>query len=100
MPRYQCIQFGQCVKADASEAIEIPPGAESKCPQCGQKLEEVNGGGKFPVSPKIVLIAVSVVLVLGGVIWFFLSGEPNPSGPQAVESALTDVWPWLKISPK
>jgi hypothetical protein len=96
MPRYLCIQFGQCSKADNNEEIEIPAGAEPKCSQCGHMLEAVSEGRKWPVSPKITLISAAAIVVIVGVVWFVASREPELKGPQAVEAALLEVWPWLK----
>lgn len=97
MPNYQCINFGQCAKADSGEEIEIQPGAETTCPQCGQKLESVE---RKKISPrmKLVLVAVPVALVLAALLWFLFSGQPKASPSETVEDALVHVWPWLEKS--
>ena len=95
MPKYLCIQFGQCGKADAGEEIEILEGAEPKCPQCGQKLEEAGKKG-FPRGARIALVAVPAAALLCGLLWFVLARGPEKAGPQKVEDALAEVWPWLR----
>ncbi|GHT72451.1 hypothetical protein AGMMS50262_01160 [Bacteroidia bacterium] len=63
--KYQCINFGNCAKADAKEVIEVNSGDEPVCPEpgCESRLIEIPPK-KFPL--KLVLIIAGIVIVLGG----------------------------------
>jgi hypothetical protein len=102
MPKYQCVQFGLCPRADACEEIVIKPGDSFQCarsspdPKCREQLEEVRGR-----KPRLnlVLIAVPVALLLGIGAWIFMGTGSPPSSKASVEQLLVEVWPWLKNTP-
>ena len=73
----QCINIGNCKKADAREIIEINIGDEFVCPECTGTLVEVKSK-PFPKWIIYTIIAVAVLAVAGIVLFFVLSGGPTP----------------------
>lgn len=47
MAKYVCKNFGECNKAHTGEQIEVLPGMDPSCPECGSALVPVESGGKF-----------------------------------------------------
>lgn len=82
--RGQCINLGNCSKANSKEILEIKVGEDFICPECGGSLVEVKD---TPFPWWIVVIAAAVLLLGGGgyygykVAWFdsFINVQP-PSG--------------------
>lgn len=114
MPRYQCVQFGSCPKADACEKIEIKSNELFKCPRkdpsCRQQLVELRSWlekarqsiqdpkpGR-PSGLRIALISVTVAALIGLGVWR-LWPPPDHIKPPTVEQLLTEVWPWLRSGP-
>lgn len=103
MPKYQCVQYSICPRADACEEIEIKLGDSFQCGRtpadlkCREQLIEVRGN----LSPKLksALVAVPIAALLGVGAWMLIGSSKGDGKrqPQAnVEQLLTDVWPWLK----
>ena len=98
MPRYQCVQFGSCPRADACEKIEIKSNRLFKCPRkdpsCRQQLVELRSEPGL----RIALISVTVAALIGLGVWR-LWPPPDHIKPPTVEQLLTEVWPWLRSGP-
>ncbi|MDR1169802.1 MAG: Ig-like domain-containing protein [Prevotellaceae bacterium] len=60
----QCINFGNCKKADAREMMEVNLGDDFVCPECESDLVETIAKPSFPPVVKRILIAAGVLLVL------------------------------------
>ena len=99
MPKYQCIQFGVCPKADACEQFEIGGTPAFECPRkdplCSSRLVEIKSGG----IPRGLIAALAIValLAIGGGAWYYFSRAPK--GPAAIQQQLMEVWPWLNKTP-
>jgi hypothetical protein len=59
----QCINFGNCPKADSKEVIEVKLGDDFICPECGGTLVELPPQKNHL---KLILIIAGAVLALGG----------------------------------
>lgn len=100
MPKFQCVQFGICPRADACEEIQIDEGVAFECarkdPKCREQLVEIHAKKGWK---KVALIALPVVVVIALTAWW-LNREPSQTSTSksqtSVEQLLTDVWPWLK----
>jgi len=79
MAKYLCKNFAACSKADSREEIDLPAGAETKCPECGAELHPAasSAGGGTPKSkaPVVAAVAALVLAVGGGGFWFLSSKE-------------------------
>jgi hypothetical protein len=104
MPKYQCVQFGLCSRADACEEFEIKAGDSFQCargspdPGCREQLVEIRGG-RLPPQAKMAIIAVPIAAVLGLCAWMLIGLSEADAQHKAranVEQLLIDVWPWLK----
>jgi hypothetical protein len=69
----KCVNFDYCDVADRSEAIEIAPGGDPKCPECGKALQMGLGGGgsnlaRLSNSPALRVVALGLLgaALLGG----------------------------------
>jgi len=63
----QCINFGNCPKADAKEVIEVNMGDEFICPECDGGLIEIQPKRSgFPPAVKWALIIAGIIVALGG----------------------------------
>lgn len=69
--RGQCINFGNCSKANSKEIIEVKVGEDFVCPQCGGSLVEVKTE-TFPWW--IVVVAAAVLLLVGGGYYGYRAG--------------------------
>lgn len=98
MAKYICKNFAACSKADAKEVIDLPAGAETKCPECGSELHTAGsatgGGPSKSKAPVFAGLAVLVMVVIGGGAWFYSSKStstlaesslPAPSAPAGVQ---------------
>ncbi len=98
-PKYRCVNYGECEKADAREKFEIAPGAEPVCPECDRplRLEAGVGGGGGKGLPKPLLLGLAALILIGGGIAAVVALK-SYSEPEeiSVEAALQEVWPWLK----
>ena len=96
MPRYQCVQFGSCPRADACEQIEIKSNGLFKCPRkdpsCRQQLVELRSEPGL----RIALISLPVAALIGLGVWLMILTMCRVPPQPTVEQLLTDVWPWLK----
>jgi hypothetical protein len=77
--KYVCRNYGSCSKADAREEVELVPGTEPICEECGSELKQIDadsgdGGSKKKV---LVLGAAAAVLVAAGLGFWFLKGGSN-----------------------
>jgi len=61
----QCINFGNCSKANAREMIKVNLGDDFICPECEGSLMETPPKGGFPPALKWILIIVGILAVLG-----------------------------------
>jgi hypothetical protein len=95
MPQYQCIQFGNCPRADACEKIEIKSDDVFECPRgdpgCRQLLVEL----RRPPKAKIALIGLPLAVVIGLGVWICIQAN----NPPPVQKLLTEIWPWLEVPP-
>ena len=94
MPRYQCVQFGICQRADANEEFEIKPGETCQCPRndphCqGQLIVLEKPKKRWPLYVGPGVIAAALV---GLGLWHEMKPVPKPTP----EQLLIEVWPWLK----
>ena len=103
MAKHQCIQFGVCPRADRNECFEVD--SDFNCsrnpedPDCRNKLEEFQEGGKKGLAIKIGIPVV--LLAIGGGLYFAFSGPDEASvapstPPSKVDELLKEVWPSLK----
>lgn len=103
---FRCSNISRCDLAKKRERIVIGDGSEFVCPAEEENCREhhlkpcdppPNPIAKF-VPP--VLAGLGVLAVVAGASWFLTSAGPPTTGPEAVQQALTEVWPWLKEPPK
>lgn len=87
-----CLNFGNCAKADRKELLELGITEDFVCPECGSDLNEVlekkSGGNK-----KVLVIAgvVVVLALIGGGTFFALSGGGDETAdPMVEQSSLND----------
>ena len=66
----QCINFGNCSKANAREMIKVNLGDDFICPECEGSLMEPPPKKRFPPVLKWVLIIVGIIAVLGVGVFF------------------------------
>jgi tetratricopeptide (TPR) repeat protein len=89
MTQYLCKNFGACDKADQQLPVELAPGSDSRCPECGSALHEA-GPLKTPPKPddrprKLivgVVIAVGALAAIGAGV-AYKTGLPG-SKPEAL----------------
>jgi hypothetical protein len=81
--RGQCVNYGNCPKANSKEIIEINIGDDFKCPNpnCGCDLVEVP---IKPLSPWIIYAIVAVLILGGGAAYWFFQRD---KAPQSIEVA-------------
>jgi hypothetical protein len=80
---------GKCINLDCPEfdkTVDIPDGEDFVCknPECGHNLHEVTEGNSenFFSKFKLPLIIVAAVLVIGGIVaWFLLAKVPLVTDP-------------------
>jgi phosphate transport system substrate-binding protein len=78
----RCPNLGNCSKADNRVSINIPRGADVRCPECGSDLLKSGNGSK---SPNVGLILVCGILLLTGISWSVYHFAKRPSSvPVAV----------------
>ena len=76
----QCINFGNCSKANAREVIEVNLGDDFICPECEGGLIEKPPKDSFPPALKKILIIAGILVVLGAVAFWgypFVKGLIN-----------------------
>jgi len=100
---YRCQNRAKCELAKNRQTVEIIEGKRFVCPSSEPNCErtflrEIDPPRRGIPKPILVGAGASVgVALLGALLWVLFSGdEPKSTGPQAVEAALTEVWPWLK----
>lgn len=101
MSKYVCRNYGSCSKADAREEVELVPGTEPICGECGSELKQLdaNPGESDRNKKRLVIGAAAVVLVAAGlIVWFMKGGSSGDrmaaSSPRpAAASAATGVAP-------
>jgi hypothetical protein len=84
--KYVCRNYGSCSKADAREEVELVPGTEPICEECGSELKQLDADAGEGGSKKKVLAlgaAAAVLLAAGLGFWFMKAG----SGADRVASA-------------
>ena len=74
----QCINFGNCSKANAREMIEINLGDDFICPECDGGLMEPPPKKGFPSALKWILIIIGMFVLLG-VGCYFIWSKAIPS---------------------
>ena len=71
--RYKCTNFGNCVKADTGDFIDLQPGDNPVCPICGKPLTFVpTAARRSPVGGLVALIVLLLLALLG---WKLFSGH-------------------------
>lgn len=73
MAKYHCKNFGSCPKADAHEELEIAPGMDPLCPECGMTLTAAEAQADPVVKKWMVpaLIGAVAVVMAGGGYWWW-----------------------------
>jgi phosphate transport system substrate-binding protein len=103
---YKCPNLGNCAKADKGEAISIPTGAPTDCPECGAHLITAQGANSSG-NNAVILGGILLLLLLLGVAgaWYFLEGNsanPSPASQtvaasvQPTQTASTPIPPPLQ----
>ena len=69
--RGQCINFGNCSKANSKEILEVKVGEDFICPECGGSLVEVKD---TPFPWWIMAVAAALLLLGGGGYYGFKAG--------------------------
>lgn len=64
-----CKNFYNCTLADNNEIQEVDS-SEFKCTECGKELHEIPDEDPHP-NPKIILIIVAALILIGGGIWAY-----------------------------
>jgi|GEM_PF-2439082 hypothetical protein len=102
---YRCQNRAKCELAKNRQTVEIIEGKRFVCPSSEPNCERTFLRAIDPPRsgiPKPVLVGAGAlvgVVLIGALLWVLLSGnEPKLTGPQAVEAALTEVWPWLRAN--
>jgi len=96
---YRCTNRSKCELGRNRTTIEIGEGKRHECPlkdpNCERaNLREIDQPKKGP--PKVILASVAaVVLVIVLTVALWPRGT-NPGDSASVETALKEVWPWLK----
>ena len=78
MAKYHCKNFGSCPKADAHEELEIAPGMDPLCPECGMTLTPAEAQTDGTVAKKWMVpavIGVVAVVMAGGGYWWWQSKQ-------------------------
>jgi len=103
--KYKCTNFANCDKALTKEVIEIEDGEDFSCPanesECQKKyLQPASGGGGGGSTggggggiPKVAIIGVAAVVVIGALLYFVWPASPDPDAANAM---ITDFFPRLK----
>ncbi len=98
MAKYICKNFGACGKADAKEEIDVLPGTDAKCSECGATLYEtgkVAGVAEAGAKPKWLIPAfVAGLALLGGGGWYAYSTyvmKPVDTVREMMDTAKTAV---------
>ena len=87
----KCSNFGNCSLADASQTIEVPPGLDFVCTECGKSilLTEANNTGSNSKTLIVAGLLLLAVLAAGGIAWSWFSGNRHavaPDSPMRQES--------------
>jgi tetratricopeptide (TPR) repeat protein len=77
----KCIQFGGCSKADNKELIDVPPGEEFACSECGKPLQEVDQGGGGSRKKVLALVGTLAAVVAGALTWALWPRSQYPPEP-------------------
>jgi hypothetical protein len=74
--KYVCRNYGSCSKADAREEVELVPGTEPNCEECGSELKQLDADtGDSSGKKKVLAIgATAAVLLAAGLGFWFLKG--------------------------
>ena len=78
----QCINFGNCNKANAKEIIEVNFGDEFVCHECGFELVEIKNTP--PSSKKLIIIAAAALIIIAGIVLFFVFSGGNNGGEEFI----------------
>jgi tetratricopeptide (TPR) repeat protein len=100
MTHYLCKNFNTCDKADQRRPIELAPGSDARCPECGSALHATGQGPSKPEPEKgdswkkLIPVLGAVVLVGGAVAGYVLNkgrqAEAQPTAP-ALQPAETSA---------
>ncbi|MDR3338983.1 MAG: Ig-like domain-containing protein [Candidatus Symbiothrix sp.] len=96
----QCINYGNCPKADSHEVIEVNLGDDFICPECEGSLIDLPQGQKFPW--KIVIVIVAVLAIGAGIYFavpFIKDKFSSTSGGETEESVPNDIIVTHPITP-
>ena len=78
MAKHICKNYGSCTKADSREAIELVPGSEPLCDECGFKLEPVDAKSEpGTVNRKLIVSGLATIVVIAAAIGAYLLMPPH-----------------------
>lgn len=108
MSKYICKNYGSCQKADSRESIELPPGAEPICDECGFKLEPVeDDSARIPSRKKLLVGGFALAVLIAGASGYFWLGSSTSKrlareavaavGPQKSDAQATGLPPDDKV---
>lgn len=75
----KCTNFGNCSIADSSKVLELQPGQDFVCPECGRALLGSTPSGGKSRSGLILAGIVAFLLLAAVAAWFALSGGSKPA---------------------
>ena len=89
----QCINFGNCSKANAKEMIEIDLGDDFVCPECEGGLIEKHNPPPPPWRWILIITCIVVVLGAGGYFIWNMFTTPPPPPPLPSDSIYHPITP-------
>ena len=97
---FRCTNRSKCDLARNREKIEIGDGKRFICPvsdpNCERThLREIDPPGA-KISPKLIIVAAALLVIAIIAVFAWPKGPSNGVNGKIVESALQEVWPWLK----
>ncbi|MDR0560380.1 MAG: hypothetical protein LBG92_09415 [Prevotellaceae bacterium] len=84
----QCVNFGNCQKANAKETIEVNIGDDFECPQCGGLLVTPTP----PPPPWLIILLCIVGIAVLGAIYYFVAKEGIGGEKQTVTEENVEVF--------
>jgi len=101
--RGKCVNIGNCSLADKREIIDVKPGADFVCTECGKGLIVAGPSGGDGIPKWAIAAGLAVLLLVAG--WFAfgaLTGDKKPEASQAANGEApppppTDAEPLLRL---